>query len=118
MKPSTAFGAIAALFAGNAVAQVTITIPGLPTLPTISVPTISIPSTVSIPNLPTMPVPSISIPTTPITCLPSIPTTLPQFTWPTLMAAIPTAKPDINEKRSVNSGFERTHPRQMAPVDV
>ncbi|KAL4915299.1 hypothetical protein BDW62DRAFT_203761 [Aspergillus aurantiobrunneus] len=101
MKSSTVLGAMAALCLGSVVAQITVTIPGLPDLPTISMPTLSIPNTISIPSLPTIPA----------SCLPSIP----NIQWPTLEAPIPTSNPDSKEN-SVQDEFKRTHPRQLAPV--
>ncbi|OJJ00380.1 hypothetical protein ASPVEDRAFT_27112 [Aspergillus versicolor CBS 583.65] len=113
MKPATILRATSTLFLGNAMGQLTITIPRLPNLPTISIPTLSIPSTVSLPDLPTIP-----IPTTLPTCLPNLPTTLPSFTWPTLMAAEATNEPGNVKKSSVEGTFERTHPRQIARADA
>ncbi|OJJ61063.1 hypothetical protein ASPSYDRAFT_29568 [Aspergillus sydowii CBS 593.65] len=113
MKPATILRTVAALFLGNVMGQVTITIPGLPDLPTISIPTLSIPSSVSLPDLPT-----ISIPTTLLTCLPNLPTTLPSITWPTLMASEPTGEPDNIKKSSVQGKFERMHPRQIGRADA
>ncbi|BCS22660.1 uncharacterized protein APUU_30885A [Aspergillus puulaauensis] len=113
MKPATILGTVAALVLGNVMGQVTITIPGLPDLPTISIPTLSIPNSVSFPNLPT-----ISIPTTLPTCLPNLPTTLPSITWPTLMATEPTGEPENVKKPSVQGRFERMHPRQVARADA
>ncbi|KAL4945068.1 hypothetical protein BDV06DRAFT_185934 [Aspergillus oleicola] len=106
MKTSTILGTTAALFLGNAMAQITITIPGLPdlpsiTVPTISVPTMTIPTSISIPSLP-------SFPTTVPSCLP-LPT-LPSFSFPTLAVETPV-------KRSGGDNFDRMHPRQMAPME-
>ncbi|KAL4958244.1 hypothetical protein BDW69DRAFT_179840 [Aspergillus filifer] len=101
MKASTILGTTAALFLGTAMAQVTITIPGLPDLPSISIPTMTIPTSISIPSLP-------SFPTT-------IPSCIPVPTIPTL--TVPTFAAETNVKRSMNEEFDRMHPRQMGPMN-
>ncbi|KAL4884694.1 hypothetical protein BJY04DRAFT_215151 [Aspergillus karnatakaensis] len=92
MKVSQTSGAIVALCMNMAMAQITIP---LPPLPSISIP---IPS-------------SVTIPTVLPTCLPEIPTTLPTF--PTAMVA-QTGIPNNNQMQE----FERSHPRQITPLDT
>ncbi|KAL4928419.1 uncharacterized protein BDV17DRAFT_291635 [Aspergillus undulatus] len=99
MKTSTILGATAALFLGNAMADVTIQ--AMPSLP-------------SLPSLPSISIPSFTIPTTLPSCIPvpQIPTTLPFLPRPSAEA-----EEDMKRDVQVKDEFERMHPRQMTPME-
>ncbi|KAL4754100.1 hypothetical protein BDW72DRAFT_190517 [Aspergillus terricola var. indicus] len=114
MKVSAVLGVVSALFLSSAKAQITVTIPPLPNLPTISIPTMTIPTSISLPSLPSITIPT-SLPESVCFAVPTIPTSI---SVPTLVAAAPTAVPDSNTTHVLNDQFERMHPRQIAPIDA
>ncbi|KAL4772159.1 hypothetical protein BDW60DRAFT_207528 [Aspergillus nidulans var. acristatus] len=114
MKASAILAAVSALFLSSAKAQMTITIPPLPDLPTVSIPTLTIPTSISLPSLPSISIPT-SLPESVCFAMPTIPTSI---SVPTLMAAAPTVGPDNNTTHVLNDQFERMHPRQIAPIDA
>ncbi|KAL4873415.1 hypothetical protein BDV12DRAFT_192398 [Aspergillus spectabilis] len=91
MKVSTISGAVVALCLNMATAQITIPLPPPPSLPTVS---ISIPS-------------EIIIPTALPTCVPAIPSTT---------SSVPTVMAVPNNNQMVQE-FERSHPRQVMPLN-
>ncbi|KAL4764315.1 uncharacterized protein BDW70DRAFT_156966 [Aspergillus foveolatus] len=115
MKSLTILGAVSALFLSSAKAQITVTIPPLPNLPTISIPTLTIPTSISLPSLPSIAIPTFptSLPESVCFAVPTIPTSI---SVPTLMAAAPTAGSDSNTTQVLDDQFERMHPRQIAPL--
>lgn len=134
MKTLTILGAVSALFLSSAKAQITVvrampehssmfvhsltdlqTIPPFPDLPTMSIPTLTLPTSISLPSLPSVAIPTLptSLPESVCFAIPSIPTSI---SVPTLMAAAPTAGPDSNTTQVPNDQFERMHPRQIAPL--
>ncbi|RDW86411.1 uncharacterized protein DSM5745_03053 [Aspergillus mulundensis] len=112
MTTSATLSAVSALLIGNAVAQITITIPPLPDRPSVPMPTI--PSTISLPSLPSLPILT-SFPRSACVPLPPIPTAT---VIPTLVATASTASSDSDTEPLLNDQFERTHPRQMVLVDL
>ncbi|KAL4820820.1 hypothetical protein BDW67DRAFT_180377 [Aspergillus spinulosporus] len=112
MKASAVLGAVSALFLSSAKAQITITIPPLPSLPTVSIPTLTIPTTLSLPSLPSISIPT-ALPQSVCINIPTVPTLM---SVPTLVAAAPTGGPDSKTTHMSNAQFERMHPRQITPI--